>query len=337
MRYIFRLAVLVAGLVMLALRAPAWADRPPSWLVGTFRGFNEMYNLNVELRITDDGRIISIGTRDDGTMSRETGNYRNGLLYIGRSSYEARSRNNGFLLTETQDRQNRTDYRRIGGSGGWPGGGGGGGEWPGGGNPQSPPSWLVGVYQGYNRKYNLNIDLYINGNGRITSKGRQPNGGMTSQGGYYRNNRLYIGDSSYRYDRTRDGIRLTEERDRSNQTDYRRIGGNGGSGGSGGWPGGGGGGGDTRPPSWLVGTFTGYNQKNRLDMTLRIDALGRATATGRRPNGSQITQAGRYRNGNLILDNREYDIDRRGSGFRLTERRNRSNRTDYNRVVATPR
>lgn len=308
-----RIFFFCAALFLLLPCVPAFADPPPAWIIGNYKGYNRKYKVDVELRINYDGTVSTRARGDDGKVSTESGYYREGQLVIGSSSYYAERQRDGLRLTQTNDRSNTTEYRRrdIG-------------DRPPNrplpdrpSRPGSVPSWLIGTFRGYNSKYRVDVELTIERSGDITSLGRQSNGKQTKETGYYSNDQLIIGRNAYYVDRQGDGIRVTEVNDRDNTATYRRDRATDG-------------GPADAPPSWLVGTFSGRNRKYNVDVEIRIDSNGRAVSRGYDSNGKQSTENGAYRDGKLVFG-KSYYIDRRGSGFRLTQTDDRSNTADYQR------
>jgi hypothetical protein len=80
-------------------------------------------------------------------------------------------------------------------------------------------------------------------------------------------------------------------------------------------------------PSWLVGRFEGYNTEAHADVAMQISPSG--TVTGHLPNGQQVY--GSYRDGRILVQGFEFDVERTGSGFTLTQRDDRNNIVVYHR------
>jgi hypothetical protein len=80
-------------------------------------------------------------------------------------------------------------------------------------------------------------------------------------------------------------------------------------------------------PSWLVGRFEGYNTEAHADVAMQISPSG--AVTGYLPNGQQVY--GSYRDGRILVRGFEFDVERTGSGFTLTQRDDRDNIVVYHR------
>ena len=80
-------------------------------------------------------------------------------------------------------------------------------------------------------------------------------------------------------------------------------------------------------PSWLVGRFEGYNTEQRADVAVQVSPSG--TVTGYLPGGQQVH--GSYRDGRMAFDGVEFDVEKTGTGFTLTQRDDRNNVTVYHR------
>jgi hypothetical protein len=80
-------------------------------------------------------------------------------------------------------------------------------------------------------------------------------------------------------------------------------------------------------PSWLVGRFEGYNTEYHTDVAMQISPSG--AVTGHLPNGQQVY--GSYSDGRILVQGFEFDVERTGSGFTLTDRRDRNNVVVYHR------
>lgn len=80
-------------------------------------------------------------------------------------------------------------------------------------------------------------------------------------------------------------------------------------------------------PSWMVGTFEGYNALYDADVTLTIDAGGRATALSR---GQTIK--GWINEGQLNVGDTTFDIDQSREGLVTSQIGDRQNEVRYRRV-----
>jgi hypothetical protein len=80
-------------------------------------------------------------------------------------------------------------------------------------------------------------------------------------------------------------------------------------------------------PSWLVGRFEGYNTEAHVDVAMQISPSG--AVTGYLPGGQPVH--GTYRDGRVVFTDAEFDVEKTGSGFTLTQRGNRDNVVVYHR------
>jgi len=80
-------------------------------------------------------------------------------------------------------------------------------------------------------------------------------------------------------------------------------------------------------PNWLVGRFEGYNTEQHVDVAMQVSPSGAATAT--LPGGQKVY--GTYRDGRMVFDGVDFDVERTGSGFTLTQRDDRNNVVVYHR------
>jgi hypothetical protein len=80
-------------------------------------------------------------------------------------------------------------------------------------------------------------------------------------------------------------------------------------------------------PSWLVGRFEGYNTEQHADVAMQVSPSG--TVTGYLPAGQQVH--GSYQDGRMAFGGVEFDVEKTGSGFTLTQRDDRNNVVVYHR------
>jgi hypothetical protein len=80
-------------------------------------------------------------------------------------------------------------------------------------------------------------------------------------------------------------------------------------------------------PSWLVGRFEGYNTEQHVDVAMQVSPSGSVNAS--LPGGEQAH--GTYQDGRMVFSGVEFDVERTGSGFTLTQRDDRSNVVVYHR------
>ena len=80
----------------------------PSWMVGSFEGYNAVYDREVTLTINADGRATA-RTRDqtvDGWIN-------DGRLNVGNTSFDIDQSRDGLVTTQVGDRHNEVRYRRV--------------------------------------------------------------------------------------------------------------------------------------------------------------------------------------------------------------------------------
>jgi hypothetical protein len=80
-------------------------------------------------------------------------------------------------------------------------------------------------------------------------------------------------------------------------------------------------------PSWLVGRFEGYNTEQHVDVAMQVSPSG--TVTAYLPAGQQAH--GSYQDGRMVFGGVEFDVEKTGSGFTLTQRDDRNNVVVYHR------
>ena len=80
----------------------------PSWMIGTFEGYNPVYDRDVTLTVSADGRATA-RTRDQ-TVS---GWINDGRLNVGNTSFDIDQSRDGLVTTQVGDRHNEVRYRRV--------------------------------------------------------------------------------------------------------------------------------------------------------------------------------------------------------------------------------
>lgn len=80
----------------------------PDWMVGRFEGYNRNYNAEVEMRITDDGRVVAStnGQQLKGWINDER-------LHIGDAVFDIDRSRKGFITSQKGDRNNEVRYYRV--------------------------------------------------------------------------------------------------------------------------------------------------------------------------------------------------------------------------------
>ncbi len=285
----------------------------PSWAVGTFSGYNDRYDQDVELSIDRNGSA-TLRTWTDGKQQTSRGNYRNSRLSFDKASYYLSQRGSGIRITLASNRNESVDLNR--GSGGFGGSGGSGGS------SSSVPSWAVGTFSGYNGRYDQDVELTISRGGSATLR-TWTDGREQRSNGSYQNGRLVFDRDSYYLSQRGSGIRITLQSNRNESVDLNRgSGGFGGSGGSGGS--------SSSVPSWAAGTFTGYSQRHGQDVEVTI-TRGGAVTLRTWTDGREQKSSGSYQNGRLVFDKASYYLNQRGNGIRITLASDRSDYVDLNR------
>jgi hypothetical protein len=80
-------------------------------------------------------------------------------------------------------------------------------------------------------------------------------------------------------------------------------------------------------PNWLVGRFEGYNTQYRTDVAIQVSPSG--TVTAFLPEGQKAS--GTYVDGRIVFGAEEFDVEKTGGGFTLTQRSDRNNVVAYHR------
>ncbi len=204
------LPVVCAFLLMGA--AAAQTERPPSWAVGTFRGYNDKYGLDVWLRISRDGRVERAVRKGRGDAELSEGSWGDGRIIFGRDRFDVERRRSGIVTVKVSDRGDVTTFRATG-SNDWPVTDGDFGV--------RPPGWAVGTFHGYSDYYDGDVEVKIDSNGRVerTILLRSSRRGQT---GSFRNGRIHIAGEVYQVSRISDGIRMTNVNTSRDTTELRQ-------------------------------------------------------------------------------------------------------------------
>lgn len=83
-------------------------DNVPDWAIGTFRGYNPVYNTDVELTITPEGKAFGFA---NGV--RREGYYRNNQLRFGNTTFYLERERNGFLATRAGNSRHQVRYYQV--------------------------------------------------------------------------------------------------------------------------------------------------------------------------------------------------------------------------------
>src|SRR5260221_250126 len=116
---------------------------------------------------------------------------------------------------------------------------------------QRTPDWMVGKFEGYNRKYGQTITIRMNREGNLIVTNVKKGETVSRMPALYRRGLLNIDEKDYMVERTDEGFRTIQSSDRENRVIFKRIGDYDEN-----WQGGRDPGriGNT-PPDWLDGTF----------------------------------------------------------------------------------
>ncbi len=87
---------------------PRHTSYVPGWMVGTFRGYNPQYGVDVEMRIDSDGRMTA---RTGGQTLRGWVNDRE--LHVGGAVFSIDQTREGFITAQRGERFNEVRYRRV--------------------------------------------------------------------------------------------------------------------------------------------------------------------------------------------------------------------------------
>jgi hypothetical protein len=105
---------IVGGLILgsiLANKDHGDRDRDvPSWMIGTFRGWDEYEGTEWELTITRNGTAELL--RDTGHRVQTTGRFDNGRLYLGDRTFTISRSNDGFRLRDERSRE-QVEFWRV--------------------------------------------------------------------------------------------------------------------------------------------------------------------------------------------------------------------------------
>lgn len=308
--------------------------RPPEWAVGSFRGVNKKYKINMEVDISDSGTVRVRTSDDRGRGSRTSGSYRGGRIVVDGEDYRVEQIFRGIRLIQENDTSNVVNLSKFGGERGYDDPVSGRSDDDGDRHYRRPPEWALGTFRGYNRKYRNDVEMTVARDGRVTALLTERNGKETRQSGSYRNGKIELGNRTYAVDRSGSGIRMTEVGDRSHRIELTERGGRPGRDYDDPVTGGDGDRGDRydRPPSWAVGTFEAHNERYNSDVEMTVSRDGRVTSRITDSNGKVTLIRGSYRNGRIEQDGKRYEVERTGRGLTLTETGNRSNRYTYRQV-----
>ena len=289
-----KLSHLSLVVAFLSLIVVAQAQSVASWIIGDFEGRNTLYGSSISLSISDLGEVKAVTTKGRSAKS-QTGRIRDGKMLLDGASFSIERAEDGFVITQTDNRRNSTRFRRVEDSG----------------------TWCVGSFTGYNSRYSANIIIDLNEDGRATAQVRSSRSAQT-QTGFLRDSVLTLDNIRFDVSKTRDGFRLVQISDRSNSCEYRRVGE--------------GGMGSDSLPSWLVGAFDGYNSNYDSYVFLSVSSAGNAIARVTDRDGRAQIQKGGYRNGRLVLDEVSFRVSSELSGIRSVQSDDRANEMQYKRL-----
>jgi len=80
----------------------------PSWAIGTFQGYDQRHNSDIELTITPSGQVYG-----DENGRKVNGSFNDQMLEINRTRYTIKPNRNGLIATREGDYHNQIHYVRI--------------------------------------------------------------------------------------------------------------------------------------------------------------------------------------------------------------------------------
>src|SRR5258706_364576 len=110
----YHLIALLLGALFLMTMAPAFADRAPDWMVGTFEGYNSKYRQSVFIRMNRDGRLIVTNQKKGERIARNVAVYHRGRLTIDNRDYRLEKTFEGFRTVQVDDPENQVGFKRVG-------------------------------------------------------------------------------------------------------------------------------------------------------------------------------------------------------------------------------
>ncbi len=84
------------------------ASYVPSWMVGTFNGYNPVYDVNVRMTVQSDGRVTALA--DGQTLN---GWINGGQLHVGSEVFTINQSHDGFVTSQVGDHHNQVRYVRT--------------------------------------------------------------------------------------------------------------------------------------------------------------------------------------------------------------------------------
>ena len=88
-------------------------ENAPGWMTGTFRGYNNLYDADVEITVAKGGEATVYVNYKDGRRQRQSGGYRNGRLRIEGIEFNVSKTWRGISVQQVGDSQNKAEYRRV--------------------------------------------------------------------------------------------------------------------------------------------------------------------------------------------------------------------------------
>lgn len=294
----------VAAIFLIALIVPLGLAQVPRWAVGKFKGSHD--GSAITISVTNQGDVFYTSSKNGKSVERE-GRISGGIMTVGPTRYNIEETRDGFRAYSSTNGKERISFIRIGGSIGEDIG-----------RPQRPPSWAVGKFSGYNKKYDSDMTVTVSQDGNATAIVRPRKGGTQTQRGSWNGTYLTLDGIKFNVREESRGISLRQIDDITNTTVLKE-----------------GTGGSTDEtvdvPSWSVGEFTGYNLRYDSDNTLTVDSRGRAVCEIRFRTGRRQTQTGQVNLNRLILEGIGFAISKSGSGMRVEQLGDRNNWMEYSR------
>jgi hypothetical protein len=103
------IAVVLGGAVAMAMAA----EKPPTWLVGSFKGHDNYLSADWEMTIAGNGQITTTIYEKDGKLAHENGRFHMKRLYIGKRIYDVKQASGGIEVTNIWRMPDRFTLRRL--------------------------------------------------------------------------------------------------------------------------------------------------------------------------------------------------------------------------------
>lgn len=185
-------------------------NTPPDWAIGTFRGYSPKYKLDVELRIDPRGHVFRyIWSRKNTRPDSAEGSWERGKLVFGGDTYYLSRRGGGIRTVKSSDPGDYTNFSRTGTPDRLP-------------IRTDVPDWAIGTFRGFNRKYNLEVEINITARGAVHRVIWNDKGRPDSADGNFQDNQLVFGRDRYDIFKAGSGVHTIKVGDERDETDFRR-------------------------------------------------------------------------------------------------------------------